>query len=586
MADRFQLPFAKEQAPGFDQYMDQEAVVSGSEATGAAFDLAMEDTGVMLWARNRALGELESSGVKRISADEANKRYPGMPTPFREDVNPFVAQHLYDRHQERMELQRKVQLGPSDNWSKTKQFGAGLLAHLMDPLEFGVGQVVGLGVGGLIARGSFGTAAQTAAQSARAGTAGFATRAALEVAESGAGNLVENVIQEGATAPTVIREGGQYDPVVGMQNVAISTFGGTLGISGAKLAVKGLFGGGARLWRALRDTSPEADLAVMRTATSQMAQDIRPNVEPIVNALAKETDVNAQMHPGKFSYNYEPLTPRSGGKDFYVVTRGEFGSERVAVGDRYLGGIQATDNSGIANASAARAMGDADSAVWKVRAGELNTLDLNAPIPENARGSFEGVLNEIGEKVDFENTSGKDILDSIMVAIDEGDLDASKLENITQGLKDQGFNSWVHDGSRRLGYQHEPHNVLEVFDDSVMEPQGRFSPDPQVRADPTQEQVDFSEQYGQGIKNRLDVDSDRFDQFHKEIRENDTKITQAAAEAPERTKALLEEFDALEKQGLLDDPGMLKELEVLKKMQADFEVEDLATKAMVYCVGG
>lgn len=590
MADRFVLPMQEEAGRSFDQYMNQEPVTSSTEAMKASFDVAMDDTAAMLWARNSAMSELEKNGQTKISADEANKRFPGMIRPFREDINPVVAQHLYDRNQEKTELQRKIQNGPNDGWAKTKNFGAGMLAHLMDPMEFGAGWIVGIGVGGLMARGAFGARAATAARAVESGTASLGTRVGVDIAESGAGNLVENTLQEVATAPTVIREGDQYDPVAGMQNIAVSTFAGTVGMTAAKVAgkaaFKGIFTSGKRLMRALRDTSPEADLMVARTAVGQLEQGIIPNAEPIVHALAKETDINLEAHPGKMSYNYAPLERGENGKEFYVVTSGEFGADGKAVGDKYTEGMQATDHPGVANAAAARATDGAQGTVWKVKASEIEPLNLNEMVPENVRPAFDAVLNKLDEKVDFDQTTGKDILDGIMAAIDEGDLEAKDLDGLTAALKEQGYNAWVHDGKTRLGYEHSPHNVLEVFDKDLLVPEGKFSPDPEVRTDPVQDQINMAEQYGSGIKNRTDIDSDLHDDFVKSLKAEDVKLTQSVAEAPERTQALVEELDALDKQGLLNDPQMKRELEAIKELQTKFEMEDLATKAMAFCVGG
>lgn len=303
---RVPLNFNSEGADrSFEEYMAQPPKVSETDAAVAALDLAWHDTAVGLYARSSAIKELESGGATKLSPVEANKLYPGMPTPFREPVNPYVAQMLYDTEKEKAELQWKISRGPTDGWSKTKQFGVGLLAHALDPAEFGVGAVAGWGVGGAVTRGVFGTRlAQVAGRVAAGEQVGAAARVGYNVAEAGAGNLIENTLQEGyqtmvenTEGITPIRSTGEI-----INDIAISTFAGTALGTGIKEVSFQL----NSLKRIFRETSPEADLINARQTLSALETEMRPDGTPLIKALSQETSVLPQDF-GKPAYTYEPI---------------------------------------------------------------------------------------------------------------------------------------------------------------------------------------------------------------------------------------------------------------------------------------
>lgn len=577
------LPLGQDKDIDFDAYKNLQAGATSDEAVEASFDQAIDDTAVMIWARHKALNEYDKSGAKMLSPEEANARYPGMPTAWQEPVNPYQAQFEYDREIERNVRLQKIQSGPQDWWTKTKMFGAGMVAHLMDPIEFGVGIFTGWGIGAVAARGALGAKVALTARAVGAGTASTGARIGYNVAEAAAGNLIENVAQEQAMSAQQIRENREYDPQEGMMNVAIGSF--------ALPTVVGLkdigFWGGNRLKRAIRGTSPEADLAVARGAVGQLDQGIRPNSEFVMEALAKETDVNPELHPGKITYQYAPITKDAQPKELYVVTSGaDINSDRVHVGDEYLGGTQLTDNPGVANAAAVRSFADSEGAVWKVNTSELNPVNLSQKIPDDLQAEFGAVAKAVGvTDKQLAELTGREVLDMAMNAIDEGDADETLIKTLKAELSKKGYNSWTHDGTKRLGYDHAPHNVVEVFDDAVLKPVGHYKADPEVRADATDQLKQRAQEYNDDVRNRVDVSRTDYDEFTERVKTEDHAPGAFDRINDEALENNIADLKAWKEQGLLDEQGA-KQLDELIEMDAKFEAEDKLMKAVVSCVRG
>ena len=181
------MPFDFGQDQSEQSYQDmvshRPAATTYEDARDATAEDSFLGTAMGLIARRMAVNELESQTDQKISADEANKRFPGLDTPFREEVNPYVAQYTYDRFMERREREEKIANGPSDTWSKTKLLGVGILTHLMDPIETGANIMGGWAVGGAIKAGAFGARAASVAKAGMA--APLASRIGVGAIEQG-----------------------------------------------------------------------------------------------------------------------------------------------------------------------------------------------------------------------------------------------------------------------------------------------------------------------------------------------------------------------------------------------------------------
>lgn len=632
MSDRIPLPFKQDSGMSFEAYKTRMPLqVTGDDSTQASFDLAKEDAAVELIAQNMSMSELEGQGGKYLNPEEANARYPHMEKAFTEPVHPFVAQLLSDQQDERQKKQAIIAMGPQDMWTKTKALGAGFMAHMTDPLELGAQYLIGWGVGKVVMQSAWAARATMLAEKAQLGESFAATKAGQELVaslagtkakdqaiksgataaeawikgsaveskvlegqvmehflprtlyhsvEAGAGNLIQSAAQEAAVAGTNIREQREYDPYQGMQNVAVSTFFGTvLGVGAKELTTRSQ----AKLSRFIKQTSPEADLAVARSAVGNMAEGIRPNTEPVLKALAQETDVRSE-------YNYEPLTKASArGKKFFVASDAlpNIHPENVRpIGEEWgVNAVKMTDDPYKASAAANRAMADTPGHVFEVSANKLNPIDINQSLPKDAIPAFRKATEGILSERDFLRGSPKTQLTAVWDAIDSGDVSEARIVQLQEDLKKLGYNAFQDDGRSVGGFEHGPHNDLSVFDHSILKEKAVHEPT-ELRNDPPPQAAEEMTKYRDDVRNRVDIDGHLLDGFDETLKshealglgkDNDFKYVDDEIEAQ------VEQLKSLEEQGLLDADDA-KELEALKNINKEFNIEETLMKAAIHCV--
>jgi hypothetical protein len=579
---RIPLNFNPQSERSFDQYMNQEPVSDSADQYKAAAELALSDTATMLGARMYGVKELEGSGVGKISPEEANQRFPDMPTPFRENVNPYVAQLQYDQQQRKMELSRKIENGPQDAWSKTKVVGAGLIAHALDPVEFGAGAVLGWGVGGLAARGAFGARIAGTAAKVAAGEASTIGRLGFNAAEAGAGNLIQNIGQEGLQSATISAEGGTDSRTNGevLTDIAYNTFAATalgLAIKEAPYQLRGLK-------RMLRNTSPEADLAVARAIVGNLENDIRPDIEPMLKTLAQETSVNPKNF-GKNPYNFV----RGIEGTFYAATKdASFDlstGQKVPLGDDFGMGVHLSDNPGVANAAAARSMADSVGAVHQVEIGKLNPLDVDAIVKPEIHEVLQAPMKALGEDVrSLENMTTKDALEMIRNGVDEGLLPEDTMDGISKGLQERGYNALQSDGKSHMGFEHDAHNHITVLDESLIKSKGAFEPEPGMVNGPDSQAVADVAARQEDFRSHMLVDSQKYDETLAEIQDIPPEAVAPSAEAKAQIDSLVEELTAVNDQGHMT-PGEKAEFERIQEAVKDLEVKNTLVKAAATCIG-
>lgn len=578
---RIPLNFKPDSDRSFEDYMGQDVPVSSSEATIAAFTLATQDTASMLIGRQLVASDFEGRGVGKISAEEANQRFPEMHTPFREPVNPYMAQLQFDKQQRDMELQRKVENGPDDAWTKTKIFGAGLLAHLMDPIETGASAMLSWGVGGMATKGFFGAKTAAAAKAVQAGTAGFGARAGVRALETVTGDLTQNIGQEILLGNTISREGGEYNPETGelLTDLALNTAGG----AGFFFGVREGFTQFSKLFRMLKSTSPQADLAIARTVVGNLDNDVRPNITPILESLAKETSVKPQEF-GLPHYNYEPVdTTNVVGKKFYISTVDTAPDAKsgikTALGDDFGMGTHLTDNPGVANAASSRGMADNMGAVHEVTFNEnnLNPLSLDAPVPE----SMQGLL----AKADLPPEAPlRDVLSVLQSAMDEGDLPDNFMDSVKQQMLDNGYNALISNGEKHMGVDHTPHNHITLLDDNLIEQTGTYSPNPAVKAEIQHEVITKAMEHSQDYKNHTLVESTKFDEMMKSLDETPGQTIESS-KLRDNIQEQIDSISELDNQKLLSSDEK-KMFESLKEEFKDLDIKHTLVKAVASCVGG
>jgi hypothetical protein len=584
--DRVALPWKQDSGGwNFDSYMNQDAPTSADEAVQASKDLAAMDTvvgkGTAYWA-NR---DLESLGGKQLSPDEANAQLP-VPVPYTKPVNAYVAQQNFDQNNERLALQHKVENGPDDLWTRTRMFGAGLIAHAMDPVEFGVGAASGWGVGRILARPGLAAATglgQAASGLTKAGVAvglGEATagRVAGHVVEAGVGNALQSAAQSVETG--VVADDTRQEFHVGEQlkEAAVNTLFGTalhLGIKeGGNVASAGFDRGSAqamKIWRNLMKKAPEMDRAVLAHGVGAVEQMRNPDIGPLVESVAKQTDVRGEDFGGKFQYEYQPLTPEAQAqKPFFMPAESPDPASARQIGDEIGIGRQMTDHPGVANAAS-------EGSVIQMDAKDLRPLSLNESSPPELHGEFRAALEgvvENPEKFVAESTP-KDVFNELWRKVDEGEATPETVQALQEQIKAKGYNSLLDDGAEVLGQEHQPHNLITLLDDEAAKPAGHFATDPEVRGAPSDETVARVQE--ENLREGGSLRDETPDNF-EDIRPDPLKDTDA------EVRSALEEADLLDKQGLLD-PETKAEWDMLRTMADSHELEQTALKAIAKCMG-
>lgn len=669
--DRVPLPFGGSDSGDmtFDQYKTRPPLqVTSGDAAQATFEEAQLNTGMGILARSTAVGNdtlnsvlkhtpygeganLTGSGVRDITPEEANTRYPDMETKWNKPVNPYVAQMMSDREQESRQLQATIEAGPQDFWSKAKYMGAGILAHAMDPIEFGAAALVGWGTGAVVSRTAWGA---KQAFLAKAGLQTLGPRTAYHAIEAVGGNLIQTGALEGADAAVTHQEGQEVDPIKSMQNVAVNTFFGSvlhLGIKEASFQMSN------KLSRFVAKNNPEADLMVARTAVGQAEQGIRPDVEPIFKAVAQETDV-------KGDYQYEPLTGvGKGSSDFNLsrqkfsdyniedykqrvehlnsrladpnldpavkeayettlkstqdkidqisknpdahVIQGNFGDRKFYIASdpsdkfnpdatRHFGdvlgsddSIKMTDNANVANAAANRALSDSPGKIFEVSAKDLNPINIDQPLPENAKAAFQSALEGIMKPEEIEKATPKEMLTKMWDAIDNADIPQEKITELQDKLKEQGYNAFLGDGSKVLGFDHSQHNDVTVFDKEVLKPTDQsWDSNPEIRNSPTPQEIADQTERIQDPKQKILVDPKAVDAFETRMQESqgsplakDNDLNYVDEQAQNYT----DDLQQLDKQGLLDEQGKA-DLEALGQIDKNAELDRTLFKALETCL--
>lgn len=560
----------------FEEWDNQPRIITQEESLQATEALAWRDTGVGLLARHMALKELESTGAKPISADEANKLYPFMDEPFREDINPYVAKMKADDYIQRQELQEKIALGPQDGWTKAKQFGVGALAHMMDPLEFVAAQGVGLALGGLAVQGALGA---RAAQASRAGTLGYTAGEAL------GSSLVENIGIEGAQK-FVENEEGIVDPRTKGQ-IATDVVVGSLFETALQAAPKAFRSTGPSLKSFLKQTSPEADRVIVGQVIHAADTGVIPNLEPMVKSLAQETSVDGKL----VSYDYVPIKPDPQtrvasleGKKFYIATKAiDPDAPTAALGDSFGFGTHLTDHPGVANAAAARGMADQVGGVSEVEISSLKPLDIEEPFPTELQESLLETLKTIEgmEGLDPNTSTAKEFLLKINDLVEEGIATIDSSIKVKQQIQAAGYDSLISNGKTRAGFEHTPHNQITLLDDTKIKQVADYDANPEIRNDPKGSDLDeYKQQFEKPKKFLEDPDT-----YQKQVAELEEFDAQAASDLGKELDTVLEDMKLLEAQGNMTEAD-LKVFEEARNDIARAEQFSTIVKAFKSCVLG
>lgn len=568
------------QAPSADEYFNQPERVGSNDAASAAFDLGQKDNALSLVQRYFTEKSYQNQGATDLSPDEANKMYPDMPEPFREPINPYIAQMRHDDEMERRNLQAKIAQGPQDSWTRTKVMGAGMLAHLVDPLELGAGMLIGAGAGRIAAAGFLGQGLKTAAVATRAGEATLAQGLAYDAVEAGAGGVIQSAGQEGFQA--VVQNQEQMPDFRSYHDVGADILvGGMMGF-GLQFGVRGLARGISHgiefsqrgLGRFFEGTSPEAKTLVYRNMVHSYETNSLPITESIVRAIEQETNV---PHAAT-GYEFSPILPKGSleGKKFYTV-------EGKALGNDYgLGGTHVSDNPAVANAAATRGLSDGPSSMHEVSIKDLNPVELNKPFDPTIGEQISSILKKADVlNVDPKISKAADVLENVRNAVDSGAIPESVLNDVKKVIQDAGYDSLVSDGAKFGSSEHAPHNHITLLDETKMKPVKEFKADSNIINSPTEKDLAQVQNQMERPKEFLGYEQE-YQKIKQELKDYNPENF---SDVRKTVESGFEQAKELEKQGLLDAED-LKAIDEAKAILKESDTGSVLLKAFKSCAIG
>lgn len=533
----------------------------------AAFELATMDTFVFGVARSGldmlgipgALDDLAKTTSKVLSPEEANKLYPNVEKPFSQPINEAVAFQLNEEGKKRRLLQEKIAQGPGGSFYKgALNLGAGILAHALDPVEFGVGAFTGMGIsklGQIAAAGTFGQGAVRAGQIAAKG--GFLK----EAAEGVLGNL--------ALEPVMYNQAQEAQVDYTLEDAFVSVVGGGLA---APVAIHGFKKG----FGTLRGVSKNAFGLGNKVAIGQFQNGKIPDVDLIADQF-KEMSVTTPKAPEgsvRSAYKFDKLdvdTIKQRPLYLTPATADSIESGSRVIGDYQGEGFYLTDNPTLANNMATHPLEDSTSNVFEMDASELNLKD--ADIPDKAfLESLDlppGVANVI-ESVD----NIRDAQNYIRNAIDEGILDDTDFDTFMTSIQNSGV-----DGLKFTSEEYG-HNGVFVYKDAIVKAKekGRFDADTKAAPQPNMEKVEQARLKSQD----QDFEMDRA--LQKELDD----LPDPRNIAPEERAMIVEEtlstLDEMERLGLIDDPEDLAALKAIKENRKNDQDLIEAAKDFASCL--
>jgi len=438
------LPYSNEDNSGFQE--PSPATLELGEVFSAGFELATYETPVIAAARNAALDDLEKRG-KVLSAEEANAKYQ-VEVPFTKPISELAAFHLSDEYSRKQELNRAIENGPTG--SGVMNFAAGALAHMMDPVETGLGILTGVGISKIGAM---------ATKSAIAPVAKFGASLAEPTTVVGtfAREATENFVGAMAAESYVVGTSKRAQMDYGWQQATINSFAS--GIIGGGLSTITKYGLRSSLG-GLSTKSDEATGIALTGTRTQLEADIVPNPEIVEKAWKDsaygEPPKDVKVGEVRAAYVHKPLTldqlpnvPLFSPSKMAGTLEG--GSRKF--GQEFGDGVTITDNPHIANNIAGHPLENSASTVAEIRLADAKLLDLDQPILE---------IPELAD-MKIEAQTMREYIDSIRNKIDDGSATDADMDAFTATIKAAGYDGY----KLEVTDQAQPFNQIHIFPESA-----------------------------------------------------------------------------------------------------------------------
>jgi hypothetical protein len=606
---------------------------TGFEVLSSNFDLSLFDSPVMGIARMKAIDELASKSDKVIPVDELNEMYPGLPVPFKEPTNQFVAQHIADTQREKMRLQAVIESGPTGAFQTIGNFGAMMVAQALDPINVGAG---------FLSAGMFNYA--RGARVGLSGTEAFVSGAQQFQKLSPVRKLVSGIgdgfIGNVAVEPFIVHAARKDNSDYTIEDMFINSLAGAVIFPGLRFGVTK----GVDLFRKL---GPKVAETAHRSARAQLDNDKVVNLDPLRDDIVNETNGNVlskehertiftvEKHDGAIFY-----APSS--KKGSTIEDGQ-----AIIHEDYGNLLYLTDNLDVANGAAGRKWSGSPGEILSYKLSQMNLIDLNTPLKGQPLTSFRnfvnleianrkakkiktkpglttlesrGVKHEIQKgpdgwrvmifdeknqvfvpkhngyanlfstkkqaiesiegsslnKIDLENLRGKDVLDSMRDLADDG-----LYERLHDFMVNNGFDGYHYISDKVMDQPHQPHNNIMAFKTDKLEETGRRDVD--KNAIPKMSKQKYKEEINKYDDRKSDIDFD--EEIHSLNKEMDKVVEKETklSEQDQKISEQIEELEALDKMELLG-PEQSKLLEEIKKAKIRKDVLRDALKKAFACL--
>lgn len=545
-----------------DFYDNQNFETTFSQSMRASFDLAQQDTTLFSLGRIFSLEDAADRGGEKIPVNELNERFKPDGFKFEEDLTEAEAEVIINRKAERRRLQTIIANGPQGGFYDTSRFGASLVAHALDPIDF----AVGVASGGVLA---------AAVKGKRIGRAlGVGVQGARPV-QKFAFNATEGILGNVAAEPLVYVANRRDLEDYSVEDAFINAAGGAVGFAGIR------YGAGKAVNFIKR--FPELHQRVQRTAIAQLMRGKKINVEPHIRNTVKEFEGRVEADtPGVRKYEFSSLSKSDlNNREFYVSNVNSVKSikdiQRSPITDDFGTFLYMSDNPNVSNGVSGGNHIESHGSIFSVSLKDVRTLDFDQSLPSRQKAVFDRLLSESLP----EGATLREALESIRARIESGDLAEDAFELVGNNLKAQGIDGYHGRQAKFLDQDHEPYNQVVLFDDSKVTQRDQFKPDSSLVRGITSDELGKASKDINDRSSDLDFDAD-VDNAVKEIRNQRIEDPEVSV-IRQQEQELSDEIDSLEGQGLLSE-GDLTEVQRVRDLAQQAEVVDTTTKAATACL--
>ena len=530
---------AKEIAPTWEQDLLNRGIMAGVQSTSAQ----LSD-----WFDQKT-AELNDQllGVAKISPDDANKQFPGMPEPFTKPIDPAVARLQYDRYQSQKLRQQWAMHGGDHPW---EDFALGAAVGIFDPVNVaaavgteGASELVGLG-------GGFGTAGMS-----------FTKQAALSLGKN-------TLIGGGLMAASYEFEKSQHT-APDLESTLKWGAAQIVGMTALHAGWIKAFGDSEAIEKAMpKDLQEEA----IRGGIAQEESGAKIDTTP--QAVEAKARMAGEMEGQRSPYRFQPLEHPSD-KPFYAALNSDGKQVQLAPTEQ---GFHAVDDPMAANHMAGK-----DGKVGEVNfPKDAKFIKGDEPLPEDVLKIAEDAIKSSGHDFspeDIENLKDMPASD-VLNAISQDSPDGKLPPEVSQALKEAGYSGVRYTATDELG---KPvHNGVVSFDPS--EPSRVWQADSELaKGVPDAQKEAFLERSmgSDGSKTATpEITKELYDAKHEtSLNSTDDYLDDILKENLDQAQARLEEFAKT-------NPDLKSELDDLKEDKTRDAQEKQAAKDLGDCITG